>query len=715
MERVGSCGHSISHQRELPPLGSDAFRPQDYDLIAFGLRPSLESHIPYLREMCTNGARPKLLLLGEPPQGLALSHMDPWGRIGYLPTSHAPELLANQVLECLDNDWLVWGSPEATAELRAGRDRVPARLRPLLATGSTLLRRVRSLAEEGESAGALEEILSSVVKVVGAESASFIAWDPRQECLSLRASVGRRPARGQRTQQKLGEGVAGWVVEQRCPLLVWDLELVARFAHRPKRRDAGRSFVCLPVTEGGRLFGALTANAPKGEVFTSAVLKAFSVFAEDLACALGIASELPHASRTGGQRPAVAAAAEPPEAGPPSPTLANAVAPSGHPTPAASALPWQELLSSFPLGIIALDRELRVTFANEQASALLGFEGATPEISTLGDRLGLGEQRWNHELRRALEEGQLQEFFQVPAGAGAEQRWFHLFLVPERGEEGAVVGVLVVILEVKESVALEQRLAHVERQALLGEFAGKVAHELNNTLDGIMRFVSLAVRLRADAERSRAYLEDAQSGLERMANVVAKLLNFSRGWGSVSQEGNVREMIQEALRSFAERAREQDVTFEVDVSAFIPTVQSGDLFEVFANLIKNALEAMPTGGRLAVAASRSGEDVTVTFADTGIGMSEEVLAKVFQPFFTTKKAGGGTGLGLAISQDIVRRCGGSMEVESEPGKGTTFTLRLRADGGARARASAAPLQSGAPAGREPASPMRAPASLRSAG
>jgi signal transduction histidine kinase len=395
--------------------------------------------------------------------------------------------------------------------------------------------------------------------------------------------------------------------------------------------------------------------------------------------------------------------------------LANAAAPSGHPTPAASALPWQELLSSFPLGIIALDRELRVTFANEQASALLGFEGATPEISTLGDRLGLGEQRWNHELRRALEEGQLQEFFQVPAGADAEQRWFHLFLVPERGEEGAVVGVLVVILEVKESVALEQRLAHVERQALLGEFAGKVAHELNNTLDGIMRFVSLAVRLRADAERSRAYLEDAQSGLERMANVVAKLLNFSRGWGSVSQEGNVREMIQEALRSFAERAREQGVTFEVDVSAFIPTVQSGDLFEVFANLIKNALEAMPTGGRLAVAASRSGEDVTVTFADTGIGMSEEVLAKVFQPFFTTKKAGGGTGLGLAISQDIVRRCGGSMEVESEPGKGTTFTLRLRADGGARARASAAPLQSGAPAGREPASPMRAPASLRSAG
>jgi signal transduction histidine kinase/putative methionine-R-sulfoxide reductase with GAF domain len=674
LEGVSSCGHSISHERELPPLGSHAFRPQDYDLIAFGLPSSLDVHLPQIREMCTNGARPKLLLLGDPPQELALSRADPWGRLGYLPTSHSPEVLTKQILECLDNDWLLWGSPQATAALRAGRDRLPPRLRPLLSTGSALLRQVRPLAEEGRSTGALEEILSAILKVVDAESASFLAWDPQGECLNLQASVGERAARRPRTQQKLGEGVAGWVLEQDCPLLVWDLELVARFAHRPKRRDAGHSFVCLPVKEGGRLFGALTANARQGEVFTSAVLKAFSVFAEDLACALGIARELAAVSRTGGVRPAPASVAGTQEA------AAAAVAPP-------PAVSWRELLASLPVGIVALDRELGVTFSNERAAALLGLEGQPLEASAIGKALGLSALRWKGELRRALEEGQAQECFQVPYAGAAGEKWFHLFLVPEREEQGTVVGVLLVIVEVKEGAALEQRLARMERQALLGEFAAKVAHNLNNNLDSTMRNVSLAVRRGEDAAHCREWLEQAQVGLERMANAVASLLAFSRGWGAVNQQANVREMIQEALQSFAERAKEQGVALEVDVSDCIHSVHPGDLFEVFANFIKNALEAMPTGGRLAVGAQSSGPEVTITFSDTGVGMSEEVKEKLFQPFFTTKKAGGGTGLGLAISQDIVRRCGGGIEVESEPGTGTTFTLRLPAGGEPSGRAS----------------------------
>ena len=675
IERVSSYGHSVSQQAELPPLGSGAFRPEDYDLIAFGLPHPRDSYIPYIREVCGGGAKPKLLLLGEPPAELALPQLDPWGRLAYIATSRRTDVLTEQLLECLDNDWLVWGSPGATADVRAGLEELPRHLRPLLSMGGVLLRQVSSLSCDDEFEGAMQHILSSALEMVGGEGASFLAWDPAAQVLTLRGSVGSRAARTQETPQKLGEGVAGWVVERSCPLLVWDLDLVARFAHRPKRQGGGRSFVCVPVAEKGRLFGALTANARMGQVFTSAVLKAFSVLAEDLACALAIASELPAsvpgARRAGaGRRPALATGAGEPAA---------SAKPSGWP----SAFPWEQFLSSLPMGIVALDRDAQVTFSNELAASLLGLGGEVPQGSALGERLGLGERRWSNVLRHVLADGQVQEFFQVPAVRSPAQKWLHLFLVPERGPAGEVVGVLVVILEVKESAALEQRMAHMERQALLGEFAAKVAHELNNTLDGIMRFVSLALRRRADAERSQEYLEDARAGLARMANVVARLLAFSRGWVAVSQEANVGEMIQEALRSFAERAKEQGVTFAVDVADPIPEVRSSELFEVFANLIKNALEAMPAGGRLTVRSGRNDHEATVTFADTGVGMSEEVKEKIFQPFFTTKTAGGGTGLGLAISQDIARRYGGSIEVESEPGTGTTFTVRFPVASGGR--------------------------------
>jgi len=665
VERIGARGHFISHHRELPSLGSRTFDVQDYDLVAFGLGRSKDTHLPYLREMCASWAKTKLLLLGEPPVDLPVSEFDPWGKLAYVPESTEPEVLTENILECLDNDWLVWGRASASAGSRSRLDRLPRHLRPLLLGAGSLLRQVRSVGRQGGgTAEIIEGLLALIVEVLACEGSSFLSWESESRGFVLRASVGSRPASSRPVGGRSQGGVAGWVVERNCPLLVWDLGRVARFAHRPKRRRSGRSFVCLPVCEGEQLFGVLTANAPKDDVFTSSVMTALSELADDLGCALAIVSELESA----GAAPAEGSA---------SPSGGRAVFVEGTVAAGESpVLPWPELFRSLPLGIISLDTDAKVTFCNDRAAEVLCLGDGLTRAEDLAEVLGLDEGQWRERLSGVLDEGHNEDFFQVSHAGSPQQRWLHLFLCPRWAEGGEVLGALLVVTDVSKTAWLQQRLVNVERQALLGELASKVAHELNNALDGIMRFVSLALRKESGDERAHEYLEDARTGLRRMANVVARLLSFSRRGTAVREDVDLAGMIQEALRFFEGRAQEQGVIFEVDASDPLPELRHSQLFEVFTNLIKNALDVMAEGGRLTIRTGRDDRGGWVTFADTGPGIPQQVQRRVFEPFFTTKASGEGTGLGLAISHDIVGRCDGSIEVESEPGRGATFILRF---------------------------------------
>ncbi len=229
---------------------------------------------------------------------------------------------------------------------------------------------------------------------------------------------------------------------------------------------------------------------------------------------------------------------------------------------------------------------------------------------------------------------------------------------------------------------LKSQLDISEKLAMIGRLASGVAHELNNPLDGVRRYVRLTQEgLQQESADLRDYLERALSGLGRMASIVRQLLTFSRNVVLETEAEGLRTMLDEVVRTLAP-AGGAAPTITLD-NPYVDLRVPRALFQVFANLVRNALDAVEAKGargQVRVGVSRTDGTIEVRVADNGTGISAADLRRVFEPFFTTKEVGRGTGLGLPISARIVERCGGTIRIESEPGRGTEVlvTLPIRA-------------------------------------
>lgn len=225
---------------------------------------------------------------------------------------------------------------------------------------------------------------------------------------------------------------------------------------------------------------------------------------------------------------------------------------------------------------------------------------------------------------------------------------------------------------------MEHRLAVAERLAGLGQLAARVAHELNNPLDGILRYVGLARRLDAEAgqDKSVEYLDRARDGLVRMAGILRSLLEYSRGAPVGPHAATLSGILEDAVRSFESQASAANVTV---VCSFheprMPIGNAGSLFQVFCNLVKNAVEAMPSGGTLSIKTRSAMGGLEIHFEDTGCGLPSEA-EKIFEPFFTTKPHGQGTGLGLAVCKELVEKAGGRIRAEARANGGARFSVWL---------------------------------------
>ena len=230
--------------------------------------------------------------------------------------------------------------------------------------------------------------------------------------------------------------------------------------------------------------------------------------------------------------------------------------------------------------------------------------------------------------------------------------------------------------------ATQEQLIQKEKLASVGQLAAGVAHEINNPLGSVLLYADiLAKETPEDNQRQREDLEMIIREATRCKTIVNDLLNFSRQNEVLAQETDLNTMLQE----LAEQSRKQDLfqSIEVltDLDPDLGTIQADplQLYQVFANLVNNAAEAMPDGGQLTLR-TRKGPGrgfITVEVQDTGVGIPEEDMKRLFTPFFTTKPIGKGTGLGLAIIYGIVKMHRGQIGVQSRVGKGTTFTLTLR--------------------------------------
>jgi C4-dicarboxylate-specific signal transduction histidine kinase len=225
----------------------------------------------------------------------------------------------------------------------------------------------------------------------------------------------------------------------------------------------------------------------------------------------------------------------------------------------------------------------------------------------------------------------------------------------------------------------QEELAETERLAVVGRLACKVAHELNNPLDGILRYLNLAMRIveQEKLEKPREYLAQCRQGLMRMVQIVSELLEFSRSTHTSCEPVKIEQIIDDAIKIMSSKAVASKVAITSACTGNIPPIRAGNLFQVFCNLIKNALDAMPQGGELNISTRLAADDTAVVeFRDNGNGFAPEHAEAMFEPFFTTKEQGKGTGLGLAISKDIVERYNGRITAENAPGGGSIFTVHL---------------------------------------
>jgi signal transduction histidine kinase len=230
----------------------------------------------------------------------------------------------------------------------------------------------------------------------------------------------------------------------------------------------------------------------------------------------------------------------------------------------------------------------------------------------------------------------------------------------------------------QDKLKLQEQLRHAERLATIGQLATGVAHELNEPLGNILGFAQLARKCPGLPKQVEQDIEKISTASLNAREVVKKLLIFARQMPPKKTKVNLNQLVEEGLSFFESRCVKEGIELACSLSPDLPevAVDPSQLNQVLVNLIVNALQAMPKGGRLIIRTLTDKEHILLIVEDTGIGMSEEVMKQIFTPFFTTKDVGQGTGLGLPVVHGIVTSHGGSIQVESKVNQGTRFEIQL---------------------------------------
>ncbi|HEY9072952.1 MAG TPA: ATP-binding protein, partial [Desulfobaccales bacterium] len=344
------------------------------------------------------------------------------------------------------------------------------------------------------------------------------------------------------------------------------------------------------------------------------------------------------------------------------------------------ATPW--IGENLTVGMGFLDQNLNILQANQALRRLVGLEdqvlAGSREIFAL---LGLSSQD-QEKLEAAFHpvpsSQEPQEFCSIKTISREKSVcYLGVRMVPLPAGQGGARGLLLVE-DVTEQESLKQRLHLYEHLAITGKLTLCVAHELNNPLDGIRRYLSLALMKKDDPSEVERYLVEVQKGLQKMSMSIKSLMLSANPYKAPPRASDsLHNLLADAIKIMMFQASDQRIKVAFQSPAeFGQLMVEADLYYVFINIIKNALQAMPQGGNLEVGGSLQKRQAEIIFKDTGSGLSPEELEKIFQPFYSTKQGVQGLGLGLPICQKILDRYGGRLEVESQPGRGTRVRVIL---------------------------------------
>ncbi len=340
----------------------------------------------------------------------------------------------------------------------------------------------------------------------------------------------------------------------------------------------------------------------------------------------------------------------------------------------------ENIVESISVGVLAVDLNDRVESWNSQMEVMYATERAQAKGRLLSDILPAHFMEEFYRVRQNPGIHNLYRFrLNTPTG---ETRIANVAIAPLVTRNFTVVGRLIIVDDITERMALESQLSQAEKMSSIGLLAAGVAHEVNTPLAVISSYAQmLSKQVQQDPQLS-PLLEKITRQTFRASEIVNNLLNFSRTSGTEFAELDVNKVIADTLALLEHQFKTGRIKVESRTSDDLPLIygNSGKLQQVFLNLFLNAKDSMPDGGSLRVHTA-NGHNVMVSISDTGTGIALEHIARIYDPFFTTKntiKEGQrrGTGLGLSVTYGIIQEHAGKIRVESQPGEGTTFHLEF---------------------------------------
>ena len=527
-------------------------------------------------------------------------------------------------------------------------------------SAAALIETGRELASGLEPAQVAGQIANSVVRVFDARHSTLYRLDReagRLVCIAAAGSGDPEAWRGR--SMRVGEGVVGRAAaEERS---VWTPDVLADpkitmpdWTAERVRADGFRSVLAMPLKAGERVIGVLGLGDAPGRTYTEDELALLAAFVGQGAVALENAAlylEIRDARDF-----------------------------------------LQSITDHSPDAIITTDGRGRVTYFSRGAAAMFGCRSEEMIGETVANLYPGGLEEARIVRRRLAEEGPLRNYETGFLGKDGRRIEVSASIAMLRDPAGAEVGTLGVLKDIGERRHLEEQLRQSQKMDAIGRLAGGIAHDFNNLLTVIAGRAQLIIsRLRPEEPIHR----DAtlvRTTADRAAALTQQLLAFSRKQVLQPQVLDLNAVVT-GMEPMLGRLIGEDIDLAVIPAADLGRVKAdpGQIEQVIVNLVVNARDAMPEGGRLTVEtadveldpayASRhfsvpAGPYVMLAVTDTGLGMDEQTRSRVFEPFFTTKDPGKGTGLGLATVYGIVKQSGGDIQLYSECGRGTSFKIYL---------------------------------------
>lgn len=536
--------------------------------------------------------------------------------------------------------------------LRAERDRV-----------DFLYKVTREMTRTLELEVVLNRTLARVSQALGVRQGSILLLDPESGYLLYRAAIGRAealPRGGKPTHFRRGVGLAGWVLEHNKHAIVTGLDDDPRWDVDPEQRGKSQSVLAVPLSSGDEVLGVIMLFHPEPSYFSPDHIVLASAAANHITAAIKNAEMyrlvLDQATRLG-----------------------DMLRQQRH-----VSSQYTAILAAITDGVAVSDENERLTVVNDAARRILhlGSErliGSAPSVLFSSFPRTQQQVALDSLVELTTRAKRRQSVAPVAVLLHRDSQVVQASFMPMRDERQVFAGIVLVLRD----VTREQEIAQAKN-----EFVSIVAHELRTPMTSIKGYTDLILQGAVGEvnDGQRHFLDIVKSNVDRLSELVSDLLDTARiDAGRIKLEPEqvqIADIVHEVCDSIAETLRERELSLTIDEAPSVPIISAdrNRAIQILTNLLSNAYRYTPSGGEITISVQATDDAVQVTISDTGIGIPAEDHDRIFEPFYRSNQElvnqQPGTGLGLSIVKSLVEMHGGYIELESELGKGSTFTFVL---------------------------------------